>query len=136
MTDCLFCKIIRGQLPSAKIYEDDESVAFLDIHPVRPGHALVVPKAHCTDFLDFSAEIGSALIRTTQKVAAAVMRATGAQGFNLGVNNGAAAGQVIFHLHLHVIPRVVGDGLRLWRQADYQEGEMARLAEVIRQALR
>lgn len=132
MTDCIFCKIIRGELPSSKVYEDEQVVAFLDIHPVRPGHTLVVPKTHCQDFLDCDGEVGAQLMKAAQKVARAVVFGTQADGFNLGVNNGGAAGQVIFHLHLHVIPRHLDDGLRLWGAQEYQEGEMAALAEKIR----
>ena len=135
MKDCIFCKIIRGELPSAKVYEDEQAVAFLDIHPVRPGHTLVVPKTHCKNLVDCDPEALSAMMKITQKVARAVVAGTGAEGFNLGVNNGAPAGQVIFHLHLHIIPRNTGDGLTLWGQHEYEEGEMARIAEQIRNTL-
>lgn len=134
MPDCVFCKIIAGELPSSKVYEDDEVVAFLDIHPVRPGHTLLVPKKHCKDFLDCDPEVGAHLMEAAQKVARAVVAGTRAEGFNLGVNNGRAAGQIIFHLHLHVIPRSEGDGLRLWGQQEYKEGEMESVAERIRNA--
>ncbi|KKU73690.1 MAG: Histidine triad (HIT) protein [Parcubacteria group bacterium GW2011_GWA2_47_26] len=136
MADCIFCKIIRGELPCSKVYEDDKVVAFLDIHPVRDGHTLVVPKIHCDNLLDCDPEVLANMIRATQKVARAVVSATGASGFNLGVNSGRAAGQVIFHLHLHIIPRMEGDGLRLWPSREYGSGEMQTLAERIKQRLR
>ncbi|MBI2551941.1 HIT family protein [Candidatus Uhrbacteria bacterium] len=135
MRDCIFCKIISGELPSAKVYENDAVVAFLDIHPVRPGHTLVVPKIHCENLMDCNPEALSAMMEAAQKVARAVVSGTGAEGFNLGVNNGAAAGQVIFHLHLHIIPRSRGDGLALWGQTEYKEGEMVALAEKIKTSL-
>ncbi len=135
MTDCIFCKIIKGELPSAKVYENDQVVAFLDIHPVRPGHTLIVPKAHCENLMDCRSEVLSVLMNAAQKVARAVVVATGAEGFNLGINNGQAAGQVIFHLHLHIIPRNIGDGLLPWSQKDYGEGEITVVAEKIRTQL-
>ena len=135
MNDCIFCKIIKGELPSSKVYEDEHVVAFLDIHPTRPGHTLLVPKAHCNDFLDCNPEVGTQLIKAAQKVAAAVVKGVGAEGFNLGVNNGRAAGQIIFHLHMHIIPRKAGDGLKPWGQGEYAEGEMESIAEAIRNAV-
>lgn len=135
MDQCIFCKIVKGELPCSKVYEDEHVVAFLDIHPVRPGHTLVVPKAHCDDFLGCDPAVGARLMEAAQKVARAVVNATRADGFNLGVNTGAAAGQIIFHLHLHVIPRSVNDGLRMWGQGEYKEGEMARIAQEIRNEL-
>lgn len=130
--DCIFCKIIKGELPSSKVYEDEHVIAFLDIHPVRPGHTLVVPKVHCSNMLDCDDEVFAHMMKATQKVARAVSAATGAEGFNLGINNGKAAGQIIFHLHLHVIPRSSDDGLRLWGSQEYQEGQMQSIAEKIR----
>ncbi len=132
MQDCIFCKIVKGELPSSKVYEDSHVVAFLDIRPVRPGHTLVVPKIHCENFLDCDPEVGAQLIKAAQKVARAVMRGTDADGVNFGINNGAAAGQVIFHLHMHIIPRKEGDGLRMWPNREYGEGEMENIAEAIR----
>lgn len=135
MSDCIFCKVIRGELPSAKVYEDEQVVAFLDIHPVRPGHTLVVPKTHCENLIDCNPEALFAMMKITQKVAGAVVKATGAEGFNLGVNNGRVAGQVIFHLHMHIIPRNAGDGLALWGQTEYEEGQLQAVAQKIREKL-
>lgn len=133
--DCIFCKILNGELPSSKVYEDDKVVAFLDIHPIQPGHTLVVPKIHCNDLLDCNPAALKDMMEATQKVARAVVKATGAEGFNLGVNNGRVAGQIIFHLHMHVIPRHGGDGLRHWGALTYKEGEMSRIADAIRTEL-
>ncbi|MBU1854521.1 MAG: HIT family protein, partial [Nanoarchaeota archaeon] len=103
--DCLFCKIVKGEISSAKVYEDDEFFAFLDIKPVNKGHTLVVPKHHCRNLLDFPKAEETDLMEFLKKVANAVVKAVGADGFNLGMNNEAAAGQVIFHAHFHIIPR-------------------------------
>lgn len=135
MPDCIFCKIIAGELPSSKVYEDGEVVAFLDIYPTRPGHTLVVPKIHCDDVVGCDPTALARMIQVAQKIAPAVVKAAGAEGFNLGVNNGSAAGQVIGHLHMHVIPRHNGDGLHLWPAGKYAEGEMSRLAEKIRKVM-
>lgn len=131
MTDCVFCKIIQGELPAAQVYEDERVVAFLDINPTAVGHTLVVPKAHCADLLGCDADVASAMIKAAQKIAPAVVRATGAEGFNLGMNNGRAAGQIIFHLHLHIIPRRSGDGFKLWGHREYADGEMSAIAKKI-----
>jgi histidine triad (HIT) family protein len=122
--DCLFCKIVRGEIPSLKICEDHDFLAFMDIKPVNPGHALVVPKKHCSNILDFPRAEEADFVEFVKKVAKAVTKATKADGFNLGMNNGAAAGQVVFHAHLHVIPRYNTDGFHNWPHKDYKPGEM------------
>lgn len=132
MNDCIFCKIISGEIPSHKVYEDDDVFAFLDIHPVNPGHVLVVPKRHAEDLQAAPDELLAKLLPTVKKIAAAAVRSAGADGFNLGMNNGAAAGQVVFHAHLHVIPRFADDGLRHWGKRDVSDEEMRRLAEGMR----
>jgi len=108
--DCIFCRIVAGELPAVRLYEDDHVLSFLDIRPLRPGHALVIPKAHCTDLRDCPPELGGALLAGVQRVAAAVCEATGTGGFNLFNANGEVAGQEVFHLHLHILPRLEGDG--------------------------
>lgn len=133
--DCIFCKIIAGDIPSNKVYEDERAVAFLDASPVHPGHTLVVPKKHCADFVSADAACLQSALFTAQKVASAVLSATQADGCNITTNNGRAAGQVIFHLHWHVIPRFSGDGLMHWRQWKYAEGEAESIAEKIRSAV-
>ncbi len=135
MDQCIFCKIIAGELPSSKVYEDEHVVAFLDIHPVAVGHALVVSKTHCDDLIGCDPTVAAHMIKAAQKVAKAVVKATGAEGFNLGINNGRAAGQVIFHLHMHVIPRNSQDGLKLWGVQEYKEGEKENMAQQIRAQL-
>lgn len=136
MEDTLFTKIIRGEIPSVKIYEDEHVFAFLDISPVNPGHTLVVPKKPCAGLLDCEPDVLAELIKAVQKVARAVKEATGAEGINIHQNEGAAAGQKVFHLHFHVIPRFERDGLKHWPGTPYASDEASHaLAERIRAAL-
>lgn len=133
MSDCIFCKIVAGELPNHKIYEDDNVLAFLDIHPTNPGHTLVIPKQHHKDFLDTPADLQSKLIQVIGKLAPIIMKAVGAEAFNLGVNNGAAAGQIIFHTHFHIMPRFTSDGHKLWQGRDMDHGQLSKIAAAIRQ---
>ena len=134
--DCIFCRIVRGEIPSARVYEDDEVLAFLDIHPVAAGHTLVIPKAHVDSLLDTPPALLWAVAAAVQRVAGGLVAATGAEGFNLFQCNGACSGQEVFHLHVHVIPRRSGDGVSYrWSRAHYAEGEMAALAAAVRAAL-
>ena len=134
--DCLFCKIIQGEIPCAKVYETDRILAFLDISPVSPGHALVLPKAHYPTLLDMPGDQGAPLLEAVTAVGRAVMAATGATGFNVVANTFAPAGQVVFHAHFHVIGRTEGDGLPVWPGTPYDSNEtLARLAETIRQRI-
>jgi len=133
MNDCVFCKIIREEIPSDKVYEDDNVLAFLDIKPVSSGHTLLIPKVHSENLLNISEEHLANLMSVLPKVAKAIIEATGASGFNVGINNGADAGQIIFHTHIHIIPRNSKDNLQLWAQHDYQEGEATIVAKKIRE---
>ena len=135
MENCLFCKIIRSEVPSFKVYEDDLTLAFLDIHPVNKGHVLVIPKNHSTNILDISAADWAAVAETGRKVAIALDKALSADGVNLMMNNREHAGQVIDHPHLHFIPRFKGDGLKHWPGKDYADGEGADISEKIRSVL-
>ncbi|MCH5277239.1 MAG: HIT family protein [Desulfovibrionaceae bacterium] len=119
--DCIFCRIVRGEIPCARVYEDDAVLAFLDLGPVRPGHTLLVPKAHCATLLELPGDFGPALIAGLKKVGRAVMAATGATGFHVLQNNFSSAGQSVFHAHWHIIPREDGDGLNLWPQGAYPD---------------
>jgi histidine triad (HIT) family protein len=107
---CIFCSIVEGKAPSVKLYEDDKTLSFLDIRPLVPGHALVVPKVHCLDLRDCPAEYFGPILSTSQRVAPALLAATGADDFNIIVANGKCAGQEVFHLHFHLFPRKSGDG--------------------------
>lgn len=130
--NCIFCKIVAGEIPCAKIYESDTVIAFLDIAPVNAGHALVLPKAHHVTLMDLPRELGGDLTEALSAVGKAVMEATGAEGLNLMQNNYEAAGQLVHHVHFHLIPRYLNDGLRLWPQSSYENPEeMAGLADKI-----
>ena len=131
MSYCIFCKIIKNELPSCKIYEDNDFISFLDIAPVNKGHALVIPKKHCENLLDFPEELETQFIEVAKKVATAVTKATNADGFNLSLNNGEAAGQVVFHAHFHIIPRFKGDGHMHWDKISYEENEINDFKEKI-----
>ena len=108
----VFAKILRGELPAHKVYEDDRSFAFLDIMPRAPGHTLVIPKAPARTILDIAADDLAHLIKTTQTIARAAMTVFNADGLTIQQFNESAGGQVVFHLHVHVIPRKVGEALK------------------------
>jgi len=134
--DCIFCKIIQGKIPCAKVYDQGGIFAFLDIAPVNKGHALVVPKAHYATLFDLPSDIGRELLNALKLVGQAVMQATGAAGLNVGMNNFEVAGQLVHHAHFHLIPRHEGDGLRLWTQHAYESGEeMQKLAQAVKKAI-
>jgi len=133
--DCLFCKIIVKQIPTNIVYENEKVVAFLDINPVNPGHLLVVPKAHSENITAAADDDLVALTLAVKKLAPAVCAATACDGWNLEVNNGNAAGQMIDHTHWHIVPRHADDGLKHWPGHSYAEGEAAKVAEAIRSKL-
>ena len=136
MEQCIFCKIASGEIPVALLLDTDEVVSFLDINPVNPGHALVVPKRHAGGLLDLTEREVAAAASVVQKVAAAVKAATGSPAFNVLQNDGRAAGQLIEHVHFHVIPRSPDDGFALgWRHGSYGEGELDEMVERIRREL-
>lgn len=135
MNDCLFCKIIAGEIPCEKVYEDETTFAFLDIKPVNPGHTLVIPKAHYVNTLEAPEEVMTQVMKTVKKIAHGLEKGLGVSDFNLAMNNGVRAGQVIFHAHMHVIPRHEGDGYELWKGKEYPEREMQNIGEQIKKAL-
>lgn len=125
---CIFCKIVAGQIPSFKLLEDDKTIAFMDINPVNPGHALSVAKGHWPTVDVIPPEVLAAVARTAQQVAKAVIGELKPIGVNLLQANGAGAGQSVPHLHIHVMPRREGDGVRLnW---DYKPGDMAEIEAI------
>ncbi|WP_019791526.1 HIT family protein [Streptococcus sobrinus] len=105
MSDCIFCKILAGEIPSSKIYEDDKVLAFLDISQTTKGHTLVIPKEHVRNMLEMSDQTAADIFARLPKLARAVKAATGAKGLNILNNNEEIAGQTIFHAHIHIIPR-------------------------------
>lgn len=135
MSHCLFCNIIARKIPSDAVYEDPDVYAFLDIHPVNPGHVLVAPKKHSESLHDADEETVKLLIRAVQRIARGITSALDTTGFNVVQNNGAIAGQVISHLHFHVIPRRPDDGFQHWKGVPYADGEGGRVAEKIRAAI-
>lgn len=127
--NCIFCKVVASEIPAAVVYESESILAFLDVAPLSEGHLLVVPREHCSRLHDLSAaacaEIGSVL----PKLGRAVLDVTGAEGFNILQNNGEAAGQVVDHVHLHLIPRRMDDGLGYrWNAGEYAAGRADALA--------
>ena len=135
MTDCIFCKIINGEIPSTKIYEDKETYAFLDISPTNPGHTLVIPKRHSENFQEMTQNEIMAVFATAQQVAKAVVAGVNAEGYNLGMNNGKVAGQIVMHAHLHIIPRFPNDGLHHWPGKSYAEGQKEEVGKRIAKSI-
>jgi diadenosine tetraphosphate (Ap4A) HIT family hydrolase len=134
---CVFCAILAGSLPASVVLEDEATVAFLDIAPITPGHALVVPRRHAASLAELAPEAGAAVFRTAMRVAAALRRTDlQVDGVNLLLSDGAAAGQEVPHVHLHVVPRFPGDGLQI-RTASREptRSELEANAAAIRTAL-
>jgi histidine triad (HIT) family protein len=131
--DCIFCKIVAGEIPCLKLLEDAATLAFMDINPVHPGHALVIPREHHPDLFAIPAEPLAATTATLQRVARAIQRTLNPPGMNLMQCNGAAAAQSVPHFHMHAIPRHDGDGLAMnWGLAAGDMAEIGALAEQIR----
>lgn len=129
MTDCIFCRILAGEIPASVVYRDEDFIAFLDIRPVAPGHLLLVPLVHAERLTDLPETVLARELPLAARLARAVLAATGATDFNLFNTNGAASGQEVFHHHLHVIPRRQGDGMRLSiTPVSYGPGEATELA--------
>ena len=136
MSDCIFCKIVAGEIPSARVYEDETKLAFMDIGPVQPGHALLIPKKHYERFTDLPDDVAADLARVLPRLARAVVRAADADGFNIFQTNGACSGQVVPHVHVHVIPRRDDDGYSFhWKAGTYAEGELEQWREKIARRL-
>jgi len=131
MTDCLFCKMVTGEIPAHKIYENDRVLAFLDIGPVSPGHTLVISKAHAENLAANTVEDACALMTAIHDLAPKIARAVGASGYNLGMNHGEVAGQDVLHTHLHIMPRKEGEARAFVKTHPSQE-ELKGIAEKIR----
>jgi histidine triad (HIT) family protein len=136
--ECIFCKIVQGQIPATKVLEDDHSIAFLDIGPLAKGHILLIPKAHAETMDDLSALQAGQMMANLPALVKAVQAATGCEGVNVLQNNGKVAHQEVMHVHVHVIPRTSGDSFRFnWpamRDA-YSGSEVQELAEKIKAGL-
>ena len=133
MKDCIFCKIIDRKIPAEIVYEDETSLAFLDINPINKGHTLVIPKQHFETLNELPQPILDKTMVLVKKIVKALSKY--ADGVNLGLNNGRAAGQVVFHVHFHLMPRFEGDGFKLWSGKPYGEGEVQQVAREIRTLL-
>ncbi len=136
-TDCVICKLVSGELEVSVIHQDDLCMAFMDIQPVNPGHALVVPRRHAPYLADLDAEEGAQMFRVAQRVAEALRKCgVKCEGVNFFLADGEAAGQEVFHVHLHVFPRYSGDGFGLKLPADYHDRppreELNQIAQRIR----
>lgn len=132
--DCTFCNIISKRLPAEILYENSRAMSILDINPIHHGHALVIPKVHCKDFLDLPSEDLPDIFHAAQIVAQALVSSLKLKGFNIFSNNGRIAGQSVFHFHLHITPRYEDDNIKfVLKLKKYQEGEMQRFAHSIRQ---
>ncbi len=121
---CIFCKIVAGELPSYKIYEDEKTLAFLNIYPSSIGHTIVIPKTHYANLEEIPETDLTALILTTKKVGSILKNKLVAPGYNIASNNDPVAGQQIPHIHFHLIPRHSGDGLGDWPKVEYAHGEI------------
>jgi histidine triad (HIT) family protein len=135
MGDCVFCKIISGEIPSHKVYEDEKTIAFLDIRPVNAGHTLVAPKKHSHNIFDIPSDDWTAVAETVRRLAIAIEKGVEADGVNIAMNNREHAGQVVPHPHVHIIPRFKGDGLKLMPQRSYEATEAESTLEKIHAAL-
>ncbi len=110
MQDCIFCKIIKGEIPNYRVYEDNKVLAFLDINPHAKGHTVVIPKVHAETLLDLNEELIGPLFKGVKIVQEKLDQVLQPEGYNLGINHGEMAGQAIPHLHIHILPRYLGDG--------------------------
>jgi len=135
MEDCIFCKIVQGEIPSHKVYEDDETFAFLSTGPNNKGHTLVIPKDHIENVYEMDEKHYGPMMSTVKKMAVAVKRGMNADGINVHMNNDGPAGQVVFHAHIHIIPRFKGDGLTHWPGGIYKKGEAMEAADKIKNTL-
>ena len=139
MEDCVFCRILAGALPASIIYQDDTAVALLDLYPIHAGHSLVIPREHHADVASCPSRLAGHLFEVSACLGTAIARATDAHGFNVWTANGRAAGQDIFHLHLHILPRYRDDTFGLRFPQGYpdeaQRTDLDAMAERIRRML-
>ena len=134
--DCIFCKLANGVFPTNSIYEDDDFNVILDAAPANRGHALILPKQHFDNIFEIDDETASKIMPLAKKIAGAVKKVTGCDGINVQQNNGPAAGQSVFHLHVHVIPRFDDDKFKLvWNPKSFTDEEQAAVAEELRAEL-
>lgn len=134
--DCIFCKIAAGEIPSRTIYEDDDFRAILDISPASKGHAIILPKNHAANIYELPDEDASKIFVAAKKVAKAMKASMHCEGLNILQNNGELAGQTVFHLHVHVVPRYQEDKVMFsWEHGEPSEAELDETAEMIKKAM-
>lgn len=132
MDECIFCKIVAGEIPSHKIYEDDDLTAMLDIMPVHPGHTLVIPKKHFANILETPEDLSCKILELAKKIGKKVVEEFGADGVNITNNTHPAAGQSVLHVHFHIIPRYENDGLQPWPHKQYGPGQAEGIASKLK----
>ena len=134
--DCIFCKIANGEIPSSTVYEDEDFRVILDLGPAAKGHALILPKEHFKDVCELDPSVVAKVLPLGAKIGAAMKKSLGCAGFNLVQNNGEAAGQTVFHFHVHVIPRYEGGpSMVTWTPGSEKPEVLAETAEKIKKAL-
>ncbi len=134
--DCIFCKIANGEIPSCTVYEDEAFRVILDIAPAAKGHALILPKEHYDNLWELGETEAAKVMSIAAKVSAGQKAALGCDGVNVLQNNGVAAGQTVFHFHMHLIPRYENDDMLIpWNTLSYEDGEAAKVCEEIKKAM-
>lgn len=137
MNDCIFCKIAKGEIPSATVYEDDDFRVIMDISPASEGHMIILPKEHAANVYELSDETASKIYVLAKKLATALKDELDCDGINILQNNGEAAGQTVFHLHMHIIPRYYSDDISIrWNQGKSDADSLAELAKSIGQRIK
>ena len=135
-SDCIFCKIVAGDIPACKVLQDDTSLGFMDIGPVSEGHVLLIPREHYQTIDDIPEDVAASVLKLLPQLVAAVKTVTGCQGVNVLQNNGTIAGQLVPHVHFHIIPRSPGGKFNFnWPTEKYPEGRMEELGNEIKKAL-
>ncbi len=133
--NCIFCKIAAGEIPSNTIYEDEDFRVILDLSPASKGHALILPKEHCADIYEIDEELAGKVMKLAKKLAVHMTEKLSCDGFNILQNNHEAAGQTVFHFHMHLIPRYKGaknDDILMWNHETFTPEEMAEIRDQIR----
>jgi len=133
---CLFCSIVSGKIPSFKFFENDKVLVFLDIAPVNYGHSLVIPKVHYKNLEDIPEDVLCELACAVKRVGRILKDGLSVPGYNVLMNNDSVSGQIVPHIHFHVIPRETGDGLRAWKQGEYKDGEALDIIEKLKRVIK
>jgi histidine triad (HIT) family protein len=137
MNDCTFCKIVSKEIPAEVLYENEHSIAVLDINPIHFGHVLILPKQHCKDFLDLPDGTYHSILQAAKVVTQALVQSLKLEGYNIFSNNGTIAGQSVFHFHLHITPRYRDDNIRfVLNLKKYSDGEMKKYGTLIRKFIK